>query len=130
LPEGSALAQYNQAFGLLKAADYEGAARAMEAFLRDHSDDPLAGNAQYWLGETYYVRGLYEEAARAFAAGYKNYPNSAKAPEDLLKLAMSLARGGQKQNACVAFAQLHRAFPQPGSAIADRAAAEEKRLGC
>ncbi len=130
LPEGSALSQYNRAFGLLKEADYEGAARAMKAFLRQHPNDPLAANAQYWLGETYYVRGRYQRAAAAFAAGYKNYPKGAKAPDDLLKLAMSLARGGQKGNACLAFTELHRVFPYPGSALAARAAAEEKRLGC
>ena len=73
---------------------------------------------------------MYTEAASAFAEGYKNYPKGAKAPDDLLKLAMSLARASQKQNACVAFAQLDRDFPHPGSAIKERATAEKKRLGC
>lgn len=129
-PTGTALADYSRAFSLLKAADYSGAGRAMRTFLREHPNDPLAANAQYWLAETYYVRGRYREAAAAFAAGYKNYPNAPKAPDDLLKLAMSLARIHQKENACVAFAELHRVFPHPGSAIAERAGREKKRLGC
>ena len=90
----------------------------------------MAGNAQYWLGETYYVRAKYLEAATAFAEGYKRYPKSAKAADGLLKLGMSLARANQKQNACVALAQLDQAFPAPGAAIKAHAEAEKKRLGC
>ena len=61
---------------------------------------PLAGNAQYWLGETYYVRKDYENAATAFALGYQKYPKSAKAADDLLKLGMSLGNLGKKPDAC------------------------------
>jgi tol-pal system protein YbgF len=130
LPGGSASDQYNAAFGLLKQADYSGAEDAFKAFIAHHPRDGLAGSAQYWLGETYYARGRYEEAASAFAEGYKNYPKGAKGADDLLKLGMSLARANQKQNACIAFAQLDRDFPQPGAAIRDRASGEKKRLGC
>ncbi len=90
----------------------------------------LAGSAQYWLGETFYARGKYVDAASAFAEGYKRYPKGTKAADDLLKLGMSLARADQKQNACVALAQLDRDFPHPGAAIKERAVAEKKRLGC
>ena len=130
LPAGSASEQYNSAFGLLKQADYPAAEEALRIFVAQHPDDPLAGTAQYWVGETYYARGRYAEAASAFAEGYKRYPKGAKAADDLLKLGMSLARANQKQNACVALAQLDRDFPSPGSAIKDRATAEKKRLGC
>jgi len=130
LPAGSASEQYNSAFGLLKQADYPAAEEALRIFVAQHPDDPLAGSAQYWVGETYYARGRYAEAASAFAEGYKRYPKGAKAADDLLKLGMSLARANQKQNACVALAQLDRDFPSPGSAIKDRATAEKKRLGC
>src|SRR5215469_13256212 len=129
-PRGSVSEQYNVAFGLLKQADYPAAEEALKTFMARYPKDPLAGSAQYWLGESYYVRGMYTEAASAFAEGYKNYPKGAKAPDDLLKLAMSLARASQKQNACIAFAQLDRDFPHPGSAIKERATAEKKRLGC
>jgi TolA-binding protein len=70
------------------------------------------------------------EAASAFAEGYKRYPKSAKAADGLLKLGMSLARANQKQNACLALAQLDHDFPNPGAAIKQHAAAEKKRLGC
>ena len=130
LPPGSASEQYNFAFGLLKQADYPAAEAALKNFLRQHPDDGLAGSAQYWLGETYYARGNYAEAAVAFAEGYKRYPKGSKAPDDLLKLAMSLAHANQKQNACTALAQLDHDFPNPGNAIKERAKDEKKKLGC
>jgi tol-pal system protein YbgF len=130
LPGGSASEQYNTAFGLLKQADYPAAEAALKTFVAQHPKDPLAGSAQYWLGETYYTRGRYAEAASAFAEGYKNYPRGTKAADDLLKLGMSLARTNQKQNACVAFAQLDHDFPNPGSSIKEHSIAEKKRLGC
>jgi tol-pal system protein YbgF len=130
LPSGSASEQYNNAFGLLKRADYPAAEEALRAFLQQHPNDPLAGNAQYWLGESYYARGKYAEAAGAFAEGYKRYPRSPKAADDLLKLGMSLGRANQKQNACIALIQLDHDFPHAGSTVKDRAAAEKKRLGC
>jgi len=130
LPAGSASEQYNFAFGLLKQADYPAAEAALKSFVRQHPDDGLAGSAQYWLGETYYARGNYAEAAVAFAEGYKRYPKGSKAPDDLLKLGMSLARANQKQNACTALVQLDRDFPNPGNAIKDRAKDEKKKLGC
>jgi len=130
LATGSAADQYNHAFGLLKQADYPAAEAALKAFIEQHANDPMAGNAQYWLGETYYARNRFLEAASAFAEGYKRYPKSAKAADNLLKLAMALGRANQKQNACLALSQLAHDFPNPGAAVREHAGAEKKRLGC
>ncbi|MGD9613921.1 MAG: tol-pal system protein YbgF [Alphaproteobacteria bacterium] len=130
LPGGSATERYNHAFGLMKQAKYPDAEAAFKEFVAAHPKDQMAGNAQYWLGETYYARGKYMEAASAFAEGYKRYPKSSKTPDALLKLGMSLARAEQKQNACVALAKLGDEFPQAAASVRQRAASEMKRLGC
>ena len=130
LPSGSATGQYNHAFGLLRKADYPAAEAAFKAFIEQHPNDPMAGNAQYWLGEIYYTRSRFLDAASAFAEGYKRYPKSAKAADNLLELGRSLARANQKKNACLALAQLDHDFPHAGVAIKEHAAAEKKRLGC
>jgi len=130
LPGGSATEQYNYAFGLMKEARYPAAEVAFKEFVEAHPKDQMAGNAQYWLGETYFARGKYIEAARAFAEGYKRYPKSSKAPDALLKLGMSLARADQKQNACIALAKLGDEFPHAAASVRQRAAAEMKQLGC
>ena len=127
---GSPQEQYNYAFGLLRQADYPGAEQALKAFVQRFASDPLAGNAQYWLGETYYVRKDYENAATAFAFGYQKYPKSAKAADNLLKLGMALGNLGKKQEACAAYARLDRDFPTAASTIKDREASERQQLGC
>ncbi|HTZ76768.1 MAG TPA: tol-pal system protein YbgF [Stellaceae bacterium] len=122
--------QYNYAFNLLRQSRYDEAAQALKAFVQRNPKDPLAGNAQYWLGETYYVRKDYTNAAATFAEGYEKYPKNTKAPDNLLKLGMSLSNLGQKDNACRAFGRLDRDYPQAPGEIKERAAGERKRLGC
>jgi tol-pal system protein YbgF len=130
LPRGSANQQFNYAFGLVKQANYAEAETALKAFIAAHPNDQLVGSAQYWLGQTYYERKKFGDAASAFAEGYKRYPKGQKAADNLLYLGMSLGRADQKKNACVALTQLDEAFPHAGKAVKDRAIAERKRLGC
>ncbi len=123
-------AQYDRAFSLLSQTDYQGAERALSAFLEKYPDDALAGNAKYWLGETYYVRGQYADAAVAFAEGYQTYPDSAKAPDNLLKLGKSLAALDQKADACGTFAELLKRYGNAAPTILRQAKNERKRLAC
>jgi tol-pal system protein YbgF len=130
LPNGSALDQYNYAFGLLRESDYPGAESALKAFLQKHPTDPLAANAQYWLGETYFKRDDYQKAASAFAEGYQKNPQGPKAPDNLLKMGISLGNLNKKQEACFSFARLERDFPQMAPVIKDREISEKKKIGC
>ncbi|MCC7272412.1 MAG: tol-pal system protein YbgF [Alphaproteobacteria bacterium] len=129
LPAGAPQQQYDQAFALLARADYDGAERALKAFLRQYPNDGLAGNAQYWLGETYYVRQDYQNAAIAFGEGFQRYPRSSKAPDNLLKLGMSLAQINKKPEACGALGRLDQMADAPAN-VKDRARRERQRLGC
>jgi tol-pal system protein YbgF len=130
LPSGSAQDQYNYAFGLLRQADYKNAEAAFKAFLQKHPTDPLAANAQYWLGETFFVRGDFSAATAAFAEGYQKYPQGPKASADLLKLGMSLGNQGRTKDACFSFARLERDFPKMEPSIKDTETQEKKKLGC
>jgi tol-pal system protein YbgF len=130
LPNGSAQQQYDYAFGLLRSADYPKAEAALQDFLKAHPDHSLAPNAQYWLAETYYVRQKYRESAVAFAEGYQKAPKGSKAPDNLLKLGMSLAALSQRDDACLTLTQLGREFPDASAAIKRRSEQERSRLGC
>jgi tol-pal system protein YbgF len=130
LPTGNSQEQYNQAFGKLRQGDYPGAEQALKSFMQRFPNDPLAGNAQYWLGETYYVRDDFNNAAIAFAEGYRKYPQGGKGPDSLLKLGMSLARVGQKNQACMALAQLDKDFPKASANVLEKGRAERQRLEC
>jgi tol-pal system protein YbgF len=121
---------YETAYGLLLQQDYAAAESAFEEFLKRYPGDPLAGNAQYWLGETFYVRAQYKPAAAAFLKGYQAYGRSSKAPDSLLKLAMSLDRLGQRDAACSSYSELSVKFPSAPGAVRGRADSERRRLGC
>ncbi|MCF8480355.1 MAG: tol-pal system protein YbgF [Rhodospirillum sp.] len=130
LPDAPEAEQYNYAFSMLRRADYAAAEEAFKAFLAQHPNGNLSGNAQYWLGETYYVRGDYEQAAVAFMSGYKTYPQSTKGPDNLLKLGMAMANLSKTKEACAAFGRLDSQYPRAAEAIKRRATAEMGRLGC
>jgi len=130
LPEGTPQDQYAYAFGLLRQANYDQAEVALQEFLKRHGDDPLAGNARYWLGETYYVRGAYVQAAEVFLKGYQANPKGSKAPDTLLKLGMSLANLDKKREACAAFDKLGGDFPDASVSIKKTLARERQRSGC
>jgi tol-pal system protein YbgF len=129
-PDSTPKQLYETAYGYLLQRDYGAAEAAFEEFLRRHPGDPLAGNAQYWLGESLYVRGQYRAAAGAFLKGYQTYTKSAKAPENLLKLAMSLQRLGQKDAACSSFNELASKYPSAPNHVKTTAQNERQRAGC
>lgn len=131
LPAGAtADRQYEHAFGLLQQSDYDKAEKAFQDFIAKNKGHTLAGNAQYWLGETYYVRGKYAEAAVAFAEGVQKYPKNNKAPDNLLKLGMALGQLNQKNDACTAYKQLVQRFPEAAASIKRRAETERRKLNC
>jgi tol-pal system protein YbgF len=120
---------YERSYENLLRRQFGDAEAGFRGFLEKHRDHSLAGNAQYWLGETYYVQGEYKQAAQAFLTGYRDFPKSRKAADSLLKLGLSLDRLGQKQQACAAYSQLDDQFPKATEAR-KRAQTELKRAGC
>lgn len=130
LPPGTPKEQYDYAFGILRQADYTRAEKALRLFLEANAENDLAGNAQYWLGETYYVRGDFEQAAVEFLSGYQTYPASSKGPDNLLKLGLSMARLGQTDGACTALVRLATEYPSANDTIRRRAQTERARLQC
>lgn len=121
---------YDQAFQTLVRQDFPTAEQQFKAFLARHKDHELAGNAQYWLAETYYVRGQFEQAAVAFAEGFETYPKNAKAPDNLLKLGLSLSNLNRRQDACVAFSELTKQYPNAAQSVKRRAELERQKLKC
>jgi len=77
---------YSQAFSALKAGSYSVAITGFKDFLSSYPASPLAENAQYWLGEAYYVTRSYDDAGTAFRTVLQKYPQSRKAPDATLKL--------------------------------------------
>ena len=95
--------QYSNAVSFLSKRDFDSAEIALTKFLDKNNDSDLAGNAIYWLGETYYARARFHEAAKIFAKSYSTYPKGAKVTDSLLKLAMSLEAIEQIEVACTSY---------------------------
>lgn len=123
--------QYEAAFSALKSGNTAVAKKGFESFLNANPTHPLAANATYWLGESYYTSGEYEKAARIFAESYKKYPKGPKVADSLLKMGMSLGQAGKKKEACVTLKQLKKEFTTGGDAVTLRRADQEmSRLAC
>lgn len=126
----SAERDYEDAFALIREAKYAEAENRFKTFIDKYPDHRLTPNAQYWLAETYYVRGDYHQAARMFATGYQNYPNAPKAADCLLKLSLSLAKLGKTEDACLSLEQLKKEFAGDTTPVMRRAVQESRQLGC
>jgi len=127
---GAARADYRAAIGLIRKRQYAEAGNAFEQIIRRYPNDPLAGKAQYWLGQTYFSRGQYEEAANAYLDGYRNYPDGSTAPDSLLKLGMTLERLGQPDEACLTYQEVERKYPRASTTVKRRTASEKAKIGC
>jgi tol-pal system protein YbgF len=77
---------YQTAFALLKDGQYDHAIAAFQKFLISFPDSSLADNAQYWLGEAYYVNKSFPDAQASFQRVVDKYPQSRKRPDALLKI--------------------------------------------
>lgn len=123
-------AVYEAAFALVKDGSYDQASIGLKDFLTRFPDHTLAPNAKYWLGETYYVRKDYTQAAQVFADAYKQAPKGPKGPDNLLKLGLSLAGMGNTKDACIALNQLQTQYGGTANPVIDRAGKEMKTIGC
>ncbi len=121
---------YNYAFSLINQAQYPKAGEALEAFIERHPGDALTGHVYYWLGETWYVREDFPQAAESFRKGFEAMPDGVKAPDNLLKLAKSLDVLGKKKQACIVLSQLLVKFEGGNAVLLQKAQAERNRMQC
>jgi tol-pal system protein YbgF len=107
---------YSQAFDALKAGSYSTAITGFKDFLTNYPQSPLAENAQYWLGETYYVNHDYDSAGEAFRTVVRKWPDSRKAPDALLKLGFTQFEQKQWAAARTTLTAVTQKFPASDAA--------------
>ena len=130
LPEGTAKEQYDFALSFVKVGDYETAEIALREFVDINANDELAGSAQYWYAETFRIRQLFQDAAIAYLDGYQKFPNSPKAPINLLKLGVSLVQIGEKDQGCTMITGVSKQYPKASQSVLQKAIYEEKKFDC
>ena len=130
LPNKPAEEQYEFAVSFMKIGDYETAEFALREFIDKNKDHDLAGSAQYWYGETFRIRQLYSDAATAYLDGYQNYPKSKKAPDNLLKLGITMVQLGEKDQGCKMISGLKKEYPKASKSVLQKAQYEQKKFKC
>ena len=130
LPNKPAIEQYEFAVSFMKIGDYETAEFALKEFIEKNKDHELAGSAQYWYGETFRIRQLYSDAATAYLDGYQNYPKSKKAPDNLLKLGITMVQLGEKDQGCKMISGLKKEYPKASKSVLQKAQYEQKKFKC
>ena len=130
LPDKPAEEQYEFAVSFMKIGDYETAEFALKEFIQKNKSHDLAGNAQYWYGETFRIRQLYSDAATAYLDGYQNYPKSKKAPDNLLKLGITMVQLGEKDQGCKMISGVQKEYPKASKSVLQKAQYEQKKFKC
>jgi tol-pal system protein YbgF len=104
-------AAYDLAFQALKELRYADAAEEFQSFLNRYPSSDHADNAQYWLGESYYVTRNYDIALQAFQDLLDHFPESPKAPDAMLKIGYTHYELKQWENARAALTQVQEKYP-------------------
>ena len=110
-------AAYDQAFQSLKDLKYADAATQFSTFVDQYPNSEYADNAQYWLGESYYVTRNYDIALEAFQSLLRTYPDSPKVADGLLKIGYTHYELQQWDQARAALVQVQEQYPERDATI-------------
>jgi tol-pal system protein YbgF len=114
---------YKDAYETFYKGDLEAARRKFEAFLKQYPNTELSDNAQYWIGETYYLKKDYERAILEYEKAIVKYPEGDKIPAAIFKQALAFSELGDKTNARNLFKRVIEKYPR-----SDQAEMAKKKL--
>jgi len=114
----------------LYEGDFSGAQSDFQTYLAVAADAPNVGEVSYWLGETFFVKGGYTDAADAYIASMRKDPQGIKAPEALIRLGASLRELGNQTEACQALDSFTGQYPSASEDLREKARIELARTGC
>ncbi|WP_137131635.1 tol-pal system protein YbgF [Rhizobium sp. FY34] len=121
---------YRAAYNHVLSGDYKLAEGEFTSYIASFPKSSRAADARFWLGEAQYSQAKYNEAAKTFLDAHQSYGTSAKAPEMLLKLGMSLAALDNRDTACATLREVPRRYPNAARPVLAKVTSEQKRLGC
>lgn len=121
---------YDAALVALNARDYEQAEMGFRQFLQANPRGRLAASATYNLGESYFRRNRHRDAAEQYLKVTTEFGDASVAPDAMLKLGMSLAAIGAREQACATYARLAVRYPQAPAAVKTGVEREQRRSRC
>jgi tol-pal system protein YbgF len=111
---------YRRGITLVRQGSYDKAIQSLRDFLRTNRESPLAPNAQYWIGESYYMLGDYYQAILNFNQVRQQHPKSDRAPAAVLKIGLAFQQMGNKSEAKLAFQKVLNDYPSSPEAAQAR----------
>jgi tol-pal system protein YbgF len=87
-----------------------------DALLRTFPRSEAAGEAQFYVGETYYAQNKWREAIDAYGLVLQNHPTSSTVPDTYFKRGRAYAQNGQIDAAREAWEAVIKAFPDSDAA--------------
>ncbi len=90
---------YGEALDTFKKDKFDEARQMMQAFIKEYPDHKLAGNAQFWIAETYYADKDYADAILSYEDLLQKYKGHGKIPDALYKQALSFLEMGDEKAA-------------------------------
>jgi len=114
----------------LAEGDFSGAQTAFKQYLQFNPDAADAGEVNFWLGESYFVRGGYADAADAYITSMRKDPKGNKAPDAMVRLAATLRELGNNAESCQTLATFPAQFPNASASTKEKARVEAARTGC
>ena len=121
---------FDLGYSYVQGADYVQAAETFRQFIETFPASGRDQEARFWLGESLLAQGDYEASARIFLANHKANPNAALAPQNLLKLGVSLAGMEQRELACATLAEVPKKYPSMSNAVRKRVEVEQQAAKC
>jgi tol-pal system protein YbgF len=103
---------YQSAMRDYNSAKYNVAASEFGDVIHYYPQDPLAGNAQFYLGEIAYRQGKFPAAVKSYDAVLEQYSGNSKAPAAELRKGQSLIEMGQKDAGVRELRTLIQRYPQ------------------
>ncbi len=119
----SATRAYKQGLVFLQSRSYSEAILAFSSFLERYADHPLAGSAQYYIGESYFQQKEYKLAAQELERVLTSYDRSPHVPQALRLLAEVEETLGRTDSATKHRQLLATVFPQSPAAAQPQPAA-------
>jgi len=107
---------YDAALAMIGAKKYNQALDTFASFLVKWPDHPLAENALYWRGESYYALGDFARAEEQFEGVVSRFPTGNKSPDALLKAGLCAKQLGKNEIAKSWFDKLAREYPRSDAA--------------
>lgn len=108
--------RYREAITLYAKRQYGDARAAFQAVFDADVEGDLADNALFWIGESYFAAGDFTNAMRYYRRVTTEFADQNKAPDAMLKTALSLERTGDLALAKTTLQQLIEKYPYSSSA--------------